>query len=142
MKQDPFWDLIQASRSYAHVSDGYRKQIEYLIQTLAQKSVQEIIEFEKKLQDLLIEADTESLRDAFEKILEGGSDDRFEYAKCWLIAKGQELYEKVIHESDPSELLEFIALEQTPQLEELLGVASQAYQMKTGLDNFYDLLME
>lgn len=67
----------------------------------------------------------------------GCSDDGFDYFRGWLIAQGEEIFNKAL--KNPEFLAEYLSEEYleedefAPQLEEMLSVASDAYTyQKTG----------
>jgi len=63
-------------------------------------------------------------------VISGGcSDDGFEYFRCWLIAQGKAVFEAAL--KDPDSLSE-LDIEDDPEEEELLYLAPEIYEEKTG----------
>ena len=101
----------------------------------------DIEDFDQVLARKLHAIDTEAHMKAFA----WGSLDGFLYARCWVVARGEDFYERVA--SDPSAMPRWLAagLEESlsfeaitkippPELEPLLYVAAIAYEEKTGTD--------
>lgn len=82
-------------------------------------------------------------------VMGGCSDDSFDYFRAWLLYLGKETYETII--KDPEKIIPHLKhLEEdgdVPEFEDLLYVASMAFEEKTGYDdqhyyNIYKQLSE
>ncbi|MBI0579814.1 DUF4240 domain-containing protein [Neobacillus cucumis] len=128
MEKMEFWRLIEKSREF--------DQAEWLIEELAQKGLEEVLDFEFLFQELMNASYQSRLWGAAFVLMGGCSDDAFDYFRGWLIGQGEEIYNKVM--KDPEFLAEFINEDNLddegfPQNEELLSVGLDAYSLiKTG----------
>ncbi|OLS35573.1 DUF4240 domain-containing protein [Bacillus sp. MRMR6] len=142
MEQKEFWNLIEKSSEFDN-------QAEWLTAALAEKGVEEVLDFEFIFQTLMSDSFTSRLWGAAYVLMGGCSDDAFDYFRGWLIGQGQEIFNKVM--KDPEFLAEYINEDNLddegfPQNEELLSVGSDAYTLiKTGDtewdDKAYDELL-
>lgn len=144
MNEQLFWQMIaDAKAKTSNVED----QVEELVQTLMKRPVKEIIAFQK-----IFEAKLEAMCEA--KLFAAAhyimaiddeddseeNEDRFSYFCAWLIAQGKEIAEKAIENPDSlADVLEIDAnSEPICESEMMLYVADNAYEMKTGDEDFYD----
>lgn len=68
-------------------------------------------------------------------LLDGASDDAFDYFRCWLIGQGREVFEGALHEPDDlADLLGPFDDEIDGDGEELGYAADEAYEQLTGAD--------
>ncbi|TFE22574.1 DUF4240 domain-containing protein [Cohnella luojiensis] len=137
MTSNFFWELINNSKK-----NGV-EQVEWLTKELIKKNSEEIIQFEIEFKNKLEQSYTSSLWGAAFVIMGGCSDDGFDYFRCWLISRGEEVFNQVL--KNPEFLAEYLTEdylledEFAPQLEELLSVASDAYiYQKTGMFEYND----
>ncbi|BBH24416.1 hypothetical protein Back11_57610 [Paenibacillus baekrokdamisoli] len=124
MTNNDFWKMIEQSKEHSE------EQVEWITNELVKKTTDEIIEFELVFRHKLEQLYTSSLWGAAFVIMGGCSDDCFDYFRGWLIAQGEEVFNKVL--GHPESLAKYIPeyyLEEelAPQLEEILSVASDAY---------------
>ncbi len=128
MEKKEFWRLIEKSRKF--------DQAEWLTEKLAQKGLEEVLDFEFLFQELMNTSYQSRLWGAAFVLMGGCSDDAFDYFRGWLIGQGEEIYNKVL--KDPEFLAEYINEDNLddegfPQNEELLSVGVDAYTLlKTG----------
>lgn len=128
LEKKEFWRLIEKSREV--------DQAEWLTEELAQKGLEEVLDFEFLFQELMNASYQSRLWGAAFVLMGGCSDDAFDYFRGWLIGQGEEIYNKVM--KDPEFLAEYINEdnlddEDFPQNEELLSVGVDAYTLlKTG----------
>ncbi|RXZ81950.1 DUF4240 domain-containing protein [Paenibacillaceae bacterium] len=139
MTNKGFWEIISNSKEYG------AEQIEWLINELSKKTTNEIIEFEIEFKEKMERSYTSSLWGAAFVIMGGCSDDGFDYFRGWLIAQGEEVFNKVLN--NPELLNEYLSEdflendELAPQLEEMLSAASDAYTYKkTGEFEYNDII--
>ena len=124
MSEEEFWSLI-AQLNWSTPEDN-DQIIEALIVSLSEMPIAKIYQFYDILSEKLWLLDTQSHADAMMRDHPNDyfSDDEFLYARCCVVANGQELYQKTL--VDPSHF----PTDQT--FEDLLYVASKAYERKTG----------
>lgn len=126
-----FWGLIKRAKDKAEDTD---EQAGVLIEMLAQRSEEDIIEFGKTFQRLHAASYTSPLWAAAYIINGGCSDDGFDYFRGWLIAQGKDAYYKALE--NPEYLAKIITAEEMGEVEceDMLSVAGNAYESKTGKD--------
>lgn len=128
LEKKEFWRLMEKS--------GEFDQAEWLTEELAQKGLEEVVDFEFIFQELMYASYQSRLWGAAYVLMGGCSDDAFDYFRGWLIGQGEEIYNKVME--DPEFLAEYINDDNLddegfPQNEELLSVGLDAYTLiKTG----------
>lgn len=128
VEKKEFWRLIEESREF--------EQAEWLTEELAQKGLEEVLDFEFIFQELMNASYQSRLWGAAFVLMGGCSDDAFDYFRGWLIGQGEEIYSKVMN--DPEFLAEYINEDNLdeegyPQNEEILSVGLDAYTLiKTG----------
>lgn len=140
MTEALFWELLKKSKTQGEYAD---EQIEWLISHLSRKSIKDIVKFDYIFNTHYKKSYTSNLWAAAYIILGGCSDDCFDYFRAWLLYLGKQEYETAI--KDPETLLPYLQElnedDDIPQLEELISVASAAYEEKTGLDDesYFDI---
>ncbi|MCZ2257730.1 DUF4240 domain-containing protein [Sporosarcina sp. G11-34] len=128
MEKKEFWKLIEKSREF--------DQAEWLTEELAQKGLEEVLDFEFLFEELMNASYQSRLWGAAFVLMGGCSDDTFDYFRGWLIGQGEKVYNKVMKNHEF--LAEYINEdnlddEGLPQNEELLSVGVDAYTLiKTG----------
>lgn len=144
MTEQAFWDLLEICKEKGNDID---EQMEWLVTHLSKKSIKDIIMFDFIFNQNYRKSYTSHLWAAGYIVMGGCSDDCFDYFRAWVLYLGKEIYETAIQ--NPESLLPYFKIlenqDEIPQLEELLGVASMAYEEKTDLDdehyyNLYDQL--
>ncbi|MBM7605308.1 hypothetical protein JOC75_003331 [Metabacillus crassostreae] len=143
MDQKELWSLIEKSREFDD-------QAEWLTELLAEKELEEVVEYEFLFQELMNASYNSRLWGAAFVLMGGCSDDAFDYFRGWLIGQGEVVFNKGLR--DPEFLAEYINEDNLddegyPQNEELLSVGLDAYTLiKTGDiewdDNIHDELLE
>lgn len=138
-----FWSLIEKSKTFD-------VQAESLTEELAQKGLEEVLDFEFIFQGLMNASYQSTLWGAAFVMMGGCSDDAFDYFRGWLIGQGEEIYDRVM--KDVEFLAEYINEnnlddEDLPQNEELLSVGVDAYTLiETGDiewdDDIHDKFLE
>lgn len=121
---DLCWDLIEQSRA-----DGAEAHLAALRQLLSERTPEEIIRFDQCVAEWMARSYSHDLWLAFYVIRGGCSDDSFDYCRQWLILQGRILYENAL--KNPDSLAD---LEETGETEELLSLARDVYEEKTGTD--------
>lgn len=134
MTETLFWELLEMCKRNGEDID---EQMEWLVTHLSKRSVKDIIMFDSIFNQYYRKSYTSSLWAAGYIVMGGCSDDCFDYFRAWALYIGKEEYEAAIE--NPETLLPYFKLleeqDEIPQLEELLSVASLAYEEKTGLDD-------
>lgn len=129
-----FWALLETAKTKGEYAD---EQLEWLTNDLSKRSVKEIIMFDYLFKQHYYKSYTSDLWAAAYIVMGGSSDSLFEEFRAWLLYQGRDIYEAALQ--DPQSLLPYLELleqqELVPLLEELLFVASLAYEEKTGLDD-------
>lgn len=133
MTETLFWELIDKCKEKGDDSD---EQMEWLVYQLSKRPVKDIVMFDYIFNTYYLKSYTSDLWAAAYITMGGCSDDCFDYFRAFLLYLGKEAYETAI--KDPESLLPYLKLieeqEEVPQLEELLSVACEAYEEKTGQD--------
>ncbi|MBT2688793.1 DUF4240 domain-containing protein [Bacillus sp. ISL-47] len=128
-----FWEMLETSR---RKGEDPEEQLEWLINVLSRRPVKDIVMFDYWFNQNYNKSYTSNLWAAAYIIMGGCSDDCFDYFRAWLLYQGKETYEAIM--KDPEEIIPCLRgleeEEDMPQLEELLYVASMAYEEKTGFD--------
>jgi Protein of unknown function (DUF4240) len=126
MDIDAFWSLIENARGDGEQS-GHVKRVQ---EALMQCTPDQIVAFDKLMYQLEAESYTWELWGAAYIINGGCSDDGFDYFRGWLILQGKDLFEAAI--TEPDNLADYPGLEEGAECEDLLYVASNAYEALTG----------
>ncbi|MDN7247129.1 DUF4240 domain-containing protein [Planococcus sp. N017] len=146
MTESSFWQLVDRCGDYGEDSLDH---MEWLVSHLSKKPVLDILIFDSIFKEHYAKSYQANLWAAASIAMGGCSDDSFDYFRAWILYLGKEVYYEAI--DDPESLLPYLLLlqeqEGIPQLEELLFVASSAYEEKTGQEfeeylKLYDQLME
>lgn len=129
MDKAQFWRLIEDAK---REGDGdCEEQVDCLGQSLAHLTPEELISFDWILDVLRDAAYRWDLWAAGQLINGLCSDDGFEYFRCWLIARGQTVYENAL--KDPDSLADIVDPDfDDAECEALLYVAMRVYEEKTG----------
>jgi hypothetical protein len=135
LNKKEFWDLINQSKSHSE------EQAEWLVTTLSQKSLEDILDFEFFFQNYMNESYQSSLWGAAYLIMGGCSDDAFDYFRGWLISQGKEAYDQTI--ANHEYLAEYISEDKLgsegfPENEEMLSVSFDAYCLKQNGNTEWD----
>jgi len=127
MDTTTFWKLIEDAKQ---LSGGNPElQVAELTDALSALEVSDIIAFDARFDQLMAVSYTRELWAAAYIINGGCSNDCFDYFRGWLIAQGEAIFHNALH--DPETLVEVVEPEEA-ELEEILYVADEAYERKTG----------
>lgn len=126
MNEQEFWRIVEQARA-GGVDDEAR--VSALISILRTLSAGESAGFDEMRMQLMARIHTADLWAAAYLILEGCSDDGFDYFKGWLIMQGESTFERVSAQPDALADLEDL---DWPSLEEALYAAGRAHQETTG----------
>jgi Protein of unknown function (DUF4240) len=133
--QDRFWELVEAAGAVA--GGNCETQAIQLAAMLEQLPAEEIIAFERHSVRLLDEADRWDLWGAAYQINSGCSDDGFVYFRGWLLTQGRAIWEAALDDPDSLATHPAVATGDALECEDILYVASVAYQARTGEDILY-----
>jgi len=124
--------MIEAARRAANGS--IEKQLELLVEALSQEAAEDIIEFDRILDDMQDKAYRANIWEAGYFIYGMGGDSVFMDFRSWLIAQGEEIFEKAIE--NPDSLAAIVDAEHREDfIYERFGyVGSYAYRRKMGED--------
>lgn len=144
MDEKSFWLLIDESRDRAtggSPSDRADDQAMKLNEILRKLPPDEVSEFNRYFQLYRARAFHYDLWGAAYLVQGGCSDDAFDYFRAWLIAQGEEVFERVLN--DPEQLIEFALNEPDPhdvilEAEQMLYAAEDAWRAVTGKDELPD----
>lgn len=132
VSEEEFWSIIE--RFDWRQAGNDRGVLARAIEALAAKTKTEICCFQERLAYLLYQLDTKAHAGSIgENSYNPESDylsaDGFLYARCVVVANGKEFYDAVL--ADPTKMPKDM------EFESLLGLASTAYELKTGEDFEY-----
>jgi hypothetical protein len=118
MTIDEFWTIIESA------DEGI------MVDTLCKRSEQDIIDFERHLRERIIECDHYHMVAALRIINDYVSDDSYLYFRCWVVAHGRSAFENALQNADS--VCDVLEDGEFPDREELLYVATRAFEIKTG----------
>jgi len=128
--EDQFWAIIETAKKS---SDDLEDFAQMITANLAQLSTAEIIGFHLREQKLRFDSYTSDLWCAAYIMNGGCSDDCFEYFRCWIIAQGKAVFYSSL--KNPDSLVNLYSSEtEEYDFEDLMYVASEAFEQKTGKD--------
>ncbi|MFD5920216.1 DUF4240 domain-containing protein [Kitasatospora sp. NPDC058201] len=132
MDETDFWQIIDETRE---ASDGDPdEQAERLVERLAQLAPDDVIDFARLFEARFQRAYRHDLWGAAYLLLDGASEDTFDYFRCWLIGQGRDVFEGGLHEPDDlADLLPAFDEEEDGEAEDLGYAADEAYEQLTGL---------
>ncbi|NVM02489.1 MAG: DUF4240 domain-containing protein [Candidatus Helarchaeota archaeon] len=130
MNENEFWELIDKTRQQSKGDTDL--QVKLLIDTLSQKTFEEIFEYERIFYKLYTDSYKSDVWAMAYMINGGCSDDSFDYFRAWLIAQGKKYFELFMKEPE-------IVVDETEQdleygeCEYMIGVSRDAYTKKNNL---------
>ncbi|MGV4985039.1 DUF4240 domain-containing protein [Streptomyces sp. NPDC001709] len=131
MDETEFWELIDATREAAEGDP--EEQADVLVDRLLQLDPDLVLDFARHFEARYNRAYRWDLWGAASVLLDGASDDAFDFFRCWLIGQGREVYEGALHDPDSlAELLGEFDEEIDGDGEELGYAADEAYEQLTG----------
>jgi hypothetical protein len=131
MDRTEFWSLVEKTKKES--GGDCERQAELLRKKLVSLPIREIIDFDRIVEELLIESYNWNLWAAAYLINGGCGDDGFDYFRGWLIAQGESIYSNAL--KNPETLADFPDdFPEYAECEEFLSVAAEAYEQKTGQD--------
>lgn len=132
MDETDFWQIIDETRD---ASDGDPdEQADLLVEVLVQLTPDDVIDFARLFEARFQRAYRHDLWAAAHLLLDGASEDTFDYFRCWLIGQGREVFEGALAEPDDlADLLPEFDEEEDGEAEDLGYAADEAYERLTGL---------
>ncbi|MEV5796487.1 DUF4240 domain-containing protein [Streptomyces collinus] len=131
MDETEFWELIDATREAAEGDPN--EQADLLLDRLLQLDPDMVLDFARHFEARYNRAYRWDLWGAAWVLLDGASDDAFDYFRCWLIGQGREVFEGGLHAPDTlADLLGDFDEEIDGDGEELGYAADEAYEQLTG----------
>lgn len=121
-----FWNLIESCRT---ISEDKFEFIEKLSNKLEEFKSSEIRKFERIFRTKYEKLNREDLWALAYIVRKGCGDDGFDYFKAWVISKGQNAF-NAINEMRTNEVQQYF--DEDPQLEEIMYLAENVYESKTG----------
>ncbi|MEU0337192.1 DUF4240 domain-containing protein [Streptomyces sp. NPDC006193] len=131
MDETEFWELIDATREAA--GGDPEEQADLLVDRLLQLEPELVLDFARHFEARYNRAYRWDLWGAAWVLLDGCSDDAFDFFRCWLIGQGREVFEGALHDPDSlAGLLDDFDEEVDGDGEELGYAADEAYEQLTG----------
>ncbi|CAM5717077.1 MULTISPECIES: DUF4240 domain-containing protein [Streptomyces] len=131
MDETEFWELIDATREAA--GGDPEEQADALVERLLRLEPDLVLDFARHFEARYNRAYRWDLWGAAWLLLDGCSDDAFDFFRCWLIGQGRKVFEGAVHEPDAlAELLGDFDEEIDGDGEELGYAADEAYEQLTG----------
>ncbi|MET9438048.1 DUF4240 domain-containing protein [Streptomyces sp. NPDC006551] len=133
MDETEFWEIIDSTREAA--GGDPEDHADLLVERLLRLDPDSVLDFARHFEARYNRAYRWDLWGAAAILLEGASDDAFDYFRCWLIGQGREIFEGAVHEPDAlAELLDEFDEEIDGDGEELGYAADEAYEQLTGTE--------
>ncbi|RLV08399.1 polymerase [Streptomyces griseocarneus] len=133
MDETEFWELIDTTREDAE--GDAEDQADLLVERLMQLDPDSVVDFARHFESRYNRSYLWDLWGAAAVLLNGASDDVFDYFRCWLIGQGREVFEGAIHDPDHlAELLDDFDDEVDGDGEGLGFAADEAYEQLTGAE--------
>ena len=132
MDETEFWKLVDATREAAEGDP--EEQADLLVERLLRLDPESVLDFARHFESRYNRAYRWDLWGAAWLLLDGASDDAFDFFRCWLIGQGREVFEGALH-GDPdslADLLDDFDEEIDGDGEELGYAADEAYEQLTG----------
>lgn len=131
MDEIEFWELIDTARDAANGDPD--EQADVLVERLARLDPEAVEDFARHFESRYNRAYRWDLWGAAYVLLDGASDDAFDYFRCWLIGQGREIFEGALHDPDAlADLLPDFDEEVDGDAEDLGYAADEAYEQLTG----------
>ncbi|WP_405796887.1 DUF4240 domain-containing protein [Streptomyces sp. NBC_01506] len=138
MNKQQFWQLIDAARDQVSDSGDGEAVARRASEILAGRPAEEIVAAQQSLWDLMADSYTSPLWAAAYITNGGCSDDGFDYFRAWLLARGQQVFERVV--ADPDTLAELPVVRASAaegdelECESVLGIVWDAHIKATGAE--------
>ena len=131
MDETEFWELVDDAREAAEGDP--EEQADLLVERLARLDPDSVLDFARHFESRYNRAYRWDLWGAAWVLLDGASDDAFDFFRCWLIGQGRGVFEGALHDPDAlADLLDDFDEEIDGDGEELGYAADEAYEQLTG----------
>lgn len=100
MDETEFWEIIDSTRAAAEGDP--EDHADLLVERLLQSDPDSVLDFARHFEARYNRSYRWDLWGAAYVLLDGASDDAFDYFRCWLIGQGREVFEGALHEPDSS----------------------------------------
>ncbi|MFG2309601.1 DUF4240 domain-containing protein [Streptomyces sp. NPDC048566] len=131
MDETEFWQLVDSTREAAEGDP--EEQADLLVERLVRLDPDAVLDFARHFESRYNRAYRWDLWGAAWVLLDGASDDAFDFFRCWLIGQGREVFEGAMHDPDAlAGLLDEFDEEIDGDGEELGYAADEAYEQLTG----------
>ncbi|MEU0041334.1 MULTISPECIES: DUF4240 domain-containing protein [unclassified Streptomyces] len=132
MDETEFWELVDTTREA--VEGDPEDHADLLVERLVQRDPDVVLDFARHFEARYNRAYRWDLWGAAWVLLDGASDDAFDFFRCWLIGQGREVFEGAMHDPDAlAELLDDFDEDLDGDGEELGYAADEAYEQLTGV---------
>ncbi|MDX2524218.1 DUF4240 domain-containing protein [Streptomyces europaeiscabiei] len=132
MDETEFWELVDKAREDAEGDP--EDQADLLVERLGRLDPEAVLDFARHFESRYNRAYIWDLWGAAWVLLDGASDDAFDFFRCWLIGQGREVFEGAVHDPDSlAGLLDDFDEEIDGDGEELGYAADEAYEQLTGV---------
>ncbi|MGW2346848.1 DUF4240 domain-containing protein [Streptomyces sp. NPDC001661] len=132
MDETEFWEIVDSTREAA--GGDPEDHAELLVERLLRSDPDFVLDFARHFESRYNRAYRWDLWGAAWVLLDGASDDAFDYFRCWLIGQGREVFEGALHDPDSlAELLDDFDDEADGDGEEIGYAADEAYEQLTGV---------
>ncbi|EFE69933.1 conserved hypothetical protein [Streptomyces viridosporus ATCC 14672] len=131
MDETEFWELVDTAREEA--GGDPEEQADLLVEQLVRRDPEAVLDFARHFESRYHRAYRWDLWGAAWVLLDGASDDAFDFFRCWLIGQGREVFEGALHDPDAlAGLLGEFDEEIDGDGEDLGYAADEAYERLTG----------
>ncbi|MFI8456376.1 DUF4240 domain-containing protein [Kitasatospora sp. NPDC101447] len=132
MDETDFWQIIDETRDDADGDPD--EQADRLVERLVRLTPDDVIDFARLFEARFQRAYQNDLWGAAYLLLDGASEDTFDYFRCWLIAQGRDVFEGGLADPDDlADLLPEFDEEEDGEAEDIGYAADEAYERLTGL---------
>jgi len=132
MDETEFWELVDTTREGAEGDP--EEHADLLIERLTRLDPDSVLDFARHFESRYNRAYRWDLWGAAWVLLDGASDDAFDFFRCWLIGQGREVFEGALHDPDSlAHLLDDFDEDLDGDGEELGYAADEAYEQLTGV---------
>ncbi|WP_323446340.1 DUF4240 domain-containing protein [Streptomyces yaizuensis] len=132
MDETEFWEIVDRTREDAEGDP--EEHADLLVERLTRLDPDSVLDFARHFEARYIRAYTWDLWGAAAVLLDGASDDVFDWFRCWLIGQGRDVFEGGVHDPDSlAGLLDEFDPEIDGDGEDLGFAADEAYEQLTGV---------
>ncbi|MBP0460543.1 DUF4240 domain-containing protein [Streptomyces montanisoli] len=131
MDETDFWEIVDSTREAA---DGDPEaHADLMVERLVRLDPDAVLDFARHFESRYNRAYRWDLWGAAAVLLDGASDDAFDFFRCWLIGQGREVFEGALQDPDGlADLLDDFDEEVDGDGEDLGYAADEAYEQLTG----------